>query len=144
MLRVLGGDRGELALFGRRLILGHRDISLDRHVVPGVSGVGLTSYAIKLELLMKGGIALPVGAQINCFFGAISQREHPSNKATLRMTPPRVVSGNAATFTVIRGFRRLLSLVYSEYCHEAEAWRWPKQAKHARELARAFRQRRRT
>jgi hypothetical protein len=32
----------------------------------------LTSYAIKLELLMKGGIAghiLPVGAQINCFFG---------------------------------------------------------------------------
>ena len=80
MLRVLGGDRGELALFGRRLILGHRDISLDRYAVPGVSGVGLTSYAIKLELLMKGGIAdhiLPVGAQINCFFGAIGQREHP-------------------------------------------------------------------
>jgi len=34
---------------------------------------------------------------------------------------PRVVSGNAATFTVIRGFGGLLSLVYSEYCHEAEA-----------------------
>ena len=124
MLRVLCGDRGELALFGRRLILGHRDISLDRHAVPGVSGVGLTSYAIKLELLMKGGIAghiLPVGAQINCFSAQSVSANIPSNKATLRMTPPRVVSGNAATFTVIRGFRRLLSLVYSEYCHEAEA-----------------------
>ena len=79
MLRVLGGDRGELALFGRRLILGHCDISLDRHAVLGVSGLGLTGYAIKLELLMKRGVAdhiLPVGAQIYGFFGTISQREH--------------------------------------------------------------------
>jgi hypothetical protein len=39
----------------------------------------LTGYAIKLELLMKRGVVghnLPVGAQINGFFGAISQRQH--------------------------------------------------------------------
>jgi hypothetical protein len=80
VLRVLDGNRSELTLLGRRLILGHRDIAFDCHAVLVVSGLGLTSYAIKLELLMKSRIAghiLPVGAQKNCLFGAVRQREYP-------------------------------------------------------------------
>lgn len=80
MRRVLGGDRRELLLLGRRLILGYGDISLDCHAVPVVPGFGLAGYVIKLELLMKGRVAgeiLPVGAQINRLRGASSQRQHP-------------------------------------------------------------------
>jgi len=81
VLRILGGNRGELTLLGRCLLLGHRDIAFDGHAVLVVPRLGgLAGYVIKLELLMKGRVAghiLPVGAQINRFFGAISQREHP-------------------------------------------------------------------
>jgi glutaminase len=76
----LGCNCGELALLGRGLIFGHRDIAFDRHAVVVVSGLGLANYAIKLQLLMKSGVAgdiLPVGAQINCLRGATGQREHP-------------------------------------------------------------------
>ena len=80
MLRALSGKRSKLALLGRRLFLGHRDIPFDCHAVLVVPRLGLAGYAIKLELLMKGRVAghiLPVGAQINRPFGAIGQREHP-------------------------------------------------------------------
>ena len=73
MIRVLGRNRGELALLCRRLFLGHRDISFDRHAVLVVPRLGLAGCAIKLELSMKG-----------------------------RGCRPRVVSGSAATFTAIR------------------------------------------
>ena len=81
MIRVLGGNRGELALLCRRLFLGHRDISFDRHAVLVVPRLGLAGCAIKLELSMKGRVAghiLPVGAQINRRpLGVTGQREHP-------------------------------------------------------------------
>ena len=80
MLSVLRGKRGELALLGRRLFLGHGDIPFDCHAILVVPRLGLAGCAIKLELLMKGRVAghiLPVGAQINRPFGAIGQREHP-------------------------------------------------------------------
>jgi len=91
VLRVLDGDRSELTLLGCRLILGHRDISFDCHAVLVVSGFGLTSHAIKLELLMKGrdaGDILPIGAQINRPFRAISQREHPKQESDLAHNGP--------------------------------------------------------
>jgi len=80
VLRVLAGNRSELTLFVCRLLLGHRDIAFDGHAILVVSGLSFTGYAIKLELLMKSRVAghiLPVGAQINCLFGAVRQREHP-------------------------------------------------------------------
>ena len=81
MFGVFGGDRGELLLLGRRLILGDRDIAFDGHAIPVVPGFGLADCAIKLELLMERGVAgdiLSVSAQISRrLCGACSQRQRP-------------------------------------------------------------------
>ena len=48
VLRVFGGERSELLLFGRRLILAHWDISFGCHAILIVPRFALAGHAIAI------------------------------------------------------------------------------------------------